>query len=124
MLPQRSAQGTNEGERVLRMQMILVADDQPGIRDFLRMNLAHREYDVLVAKSGQEAVELFQRDHPPLVILDLHLSGMEGFDVLEQLYTLSPKARIYIFTGADLEAVRTRIQGGPAILRSEVRQCN
>ena len=106
------------------MQKILVADDQPSICDFHCMILAHRGYDVLMAKSGQEAVELFRRDRPPLAILDLHMPGMEGFDVLEQLHTMHPKARIFIFTGADLEAVRTRIQGGPAMLRSEVRQCN
>jgi CheY-like chemotaxis protein len=73
------------------------------------MILAHRGYEVLVAESGPEAVELFRRDLPPLAIIDLHMPGMGGFVLLERLHSLHPKARIFIFTGADLgEAVLTR----------------
>jgi two-component system phosphate regulon response regulator PhoB len=64
---------------------ILVVDDEPEIVALVAYHLAKAGYRVSTAASGQDAVEMARRDRPSLVVLDLMLPGMSGFDVLEQL---------------------------------------
>ncbi|AMW05311.1 response regulator [Gemmatimonas phototrophica] len=64
---------------------ILVVDDEPEIVALVAYHLAKSGYRVSTASSGQDALELARRERPALVVLDLMLPGMSGFDVLEQL---------------------------------------
>jgi two-component system KDP operon response regulator KdpE len=64
---------------------VLVIDDEPQIVRALRINLRVRQYDVLTAGSGAEALELAARHPPDLVILDLGLPDMNGVDVIHGL---------------------------------------
>jgi two-component system, OmpR family, phosphate regulon response regulator PhoB len=64
---------------------ILVVDDEPEIVALVAYHLAKSGYRVSTAASGQDALELARRDRPSLVVLDLMLPGMSGFDVLEQM---------------------------------------
>ena len=61
---------------------ILVVDDEKTLRDMLEYNLRREGYSVLTAAGGQEAVRLAEEERPDLVILDIMLPGMSGFDVL------------------------------------------
>ena len=64
---------------------ILVVDDEPDIVALVAYHLAKAGYRVTTATSGAEALEASRRDRPSLVVLDLMLPGLSGFDVLEQL---------------------------------------
>jgi two-component system phosphate regulon response regulator PhoB len=64
---------------------ILVVDDEPEIVALVAYHLAKAGYRVSTASSGQDALELARRDRPSLIVLDLMLPGLSGFDVLEQL---------------------------------------
>lgn len=68
-----------EGER------ILVVDDEPDIVALVVYHLAKAKYRVSSATSGSDALALAKRERPALIVLDLMLPGMSGFDVLEQL---------------------------------------
>jgi two-component system, OmpR family, response regulator RegX3 len=57
------------------MATLLVVDDERKIRDTVRTFLEHERYSVLVAGSGQEALDVAGRLKPDLVVLDLMLSG-------------------------------------------------
>jgi diguanylate cyclase (GGDEF)-like protein len=63
---------------------LLIADDEPDARVLLNEALGE-EYDVLTAADGQEAVDLARAQHPDLVLLDLNMPRLDGFEVLEQL---------------------------------------
>ncbi len=63
---------------------LLVADDEPDARELLGEALGE-EYDVLTAADGQEAVDLARARHPDLLLLDLNMPRLDGFEVLEQL---------------------------------------
>jgi DNA-binding response OmpR family regulator len=63
------------------MKTILVVDDAPNIVELLRLYLEGAGYATLVATDGPTAVELHRRHRPDLVILDLMLPGMDGFEV-------------------------------------------
>ncbi|MBT9582054.1 response regulator [bacterium] len=64
---------------------VLIVDDEPSIRRFLRHLLEQEGYDVLEAGSGQEALTRCQREQPDLVLLDLRLPDMTGFEILSEL---------------------------------------
>ncbi|MFN8717436.1 MAG: response regulator [Gemmatimonadaceae bacterium] len=64
---------------------ILVVDDEPEIVALVAYHLAKAGFRVCTAGSGQDALDLARRERPSLVVLDLMLPGMSGFDVLEQL---------------------------------------
>ncbi len=64
---------------------ILVVDDEPEIVALVAYHLAKSGYRVSTAASGQDALDVARRERPSLIVLDLMLPGMSGFDVLEQL---------------------------------------
>jgi len=64
---------------------ILVVDDEPAIRDTMRMILEYEGHDVLLAGSGAEALATVDRDSPDLVFLDIKMPGLDGLEVLGRL---------------------------------------
>jgi two-component system KDP operon response regulator KdpE len=71
---------------------ILVVDDEPQIRRFLRTSLGAQGYEVAEVASGSEALAALEGEAPDLVILDLGLPDMDGFEVLAKARakTLAP----------------------------------
>jgi two-component system KDP operon response regulator KdpE len=67
------------------MSRVLVVDDEPQIRRALGINLRARGYDVDLAETGEEGLELAARHHPDVVVLDLGLPGIDGVEVIEGL---------------------------------------
>ncbi len=63
------------------MKTILVVDDAPNIVELVRLYLEGAGYATIVATDGPSAVELHRRHHPDLVLLDVMLPGMDGFEV-------------------------------------------
>jgi two-component system, OmpR family, KDP operon response regulator KdpE len=74
------------------MSRVLVVDDEQPILRTMAVNLRARGYDVDVAATGEEALDLAARHHPDLVVLDLGLPGISGIDVIRGLrgWTLVP----------------------------------
>ena len=64
---------------------ILVVDDEPRLRDLLRIVLENRGYDVLEAQNGKEALSLFASDSPDMVILDVMMPVMDGIECCKLL---------------------------------------
>ena len=67
------------------MTRVLVVDDEAPIRRTMRANLAARGYDVDLAETGEQALQLAARHHPDVVLLDLGLPGMDGLEVIDGL---------------------------------------
>jgi two-component system KDP operon response regulator KdpE len=64
---------------------ILVVDDEPQILRALRINLVARQYDVVTAAGGAQALAVAESAHPDLVILDLGLPDLDGVEVIHRL---------------------------------------
>jgi len=64
---------------------ILIVDDEMSILKFLRSNLEDRDYTVISATNGEEALEIIERELPDLVILDVMMPKMDGFEVCRRL---------------------------------------
>jgi two-component system KDP operon response regulator KdpE len=69
---------------------VLVVDDEPAIRRFLRVTLDAQGYQVYEAQTGQEALQAVPGCRPDVVILDLGLPDMEGHEVIRKLREWSP----------------------------------
>jgi two-component system KDP operon response regulator KdpE len=80
------------------MTRVLVVDDEPQILRALRINLRVRDYEVHVAATGTEALEVAGRYPPDLVILDLGLPDLDGVEVIQGLRGWS-KAPIIVLSG-------------------------
>jgi len=68
-----------------KVPAILVVDDEPETVKYLRMNLAARGYQVLTAADGTEALKVFDERPVDLVLLDLTMPGIDGFQVCQRL---------------------------------------
>jgi two-component system KDP operon response regulator KdpE len=62
---------------------VLVVDDEPPIRRFLRTSLSAQGYRVMEAERGSEALGLIRRESPDVVVLDLGLPDIDGLSVIE-----------------------------------------
>jgi DNA-binding response OmpR family regulator len=67
------------------MKTILVVDDERNIRDLLRLYLEKEGYAVVAAADGEEALALHRRHDPDLVLLDLMLPKIDGYEVCRQI---------------------------------------
>jgi two-component system, OmpR family, KDP operon response regulator KdpE len=72
------------------MSRVLVVEDDARIRKTLEVNLRARGYDVDLAETGEQALDLAARHHPDAVILDLGLPTLDGMDVVRGLRGWSP----------------------------------
>ena len=64
---------------------MLIVDDEPAIRRFLWTSLSARGYQVLEAEDGEPALDAMRRSPADLLILDLGLPGLDGFEVIRRL---------------------------------------
>ncbi|PID85283.1 MAG: DNA-binding response regulator [Chloroflexi bacterium] len=65
----------------MRKQRILIVDDDKAVVRLMRAYLAQAGYEVLVAYDGETAVHILRRENPDLVLLDLMLPGMDGWEI-------------------------------------------
>ena len=72
------------------MTRILIVDDEPQILRALRINLTARQYDVITAQGGAQALDAAGQGHPDLVVLDLGLPDIDGVDVIRKLRSWTP----------------------------------
>ena len=72
------------------MTRILIVDDEPQILRALRINLQARQYEVVTAADGADALHAAAADHPDLVVLDLGLPDIDGVEVIRKLRAWTP----------------------------------
>jgi two-component system response regulator MprA len=86
---------------------ILVIDDDPAIRDSLRMSLSYEGYDVVSAATGWEGLAFVERQVPDLVLLDVEMPGLDGFDVLIGLSARHRALPVVMMSARSATAIRT-----------------
>ena len=92
-------------------ERVLVVDDERDITALVAYHLAKAGYRVTTASSGPEALRAAQTDPPDLVVLDLMLPGLSGFDVLEELRRQEPTKHAGVIMLTARRDEPDRIQG-------------
>ena len=80
------------------MSKILLADDEDNLREAVTIILQRAGYEVVVAADGTQAVERFVRERPDLVILDVMMPWMDGYQACERIRVISPDAPVLMLT--------------------------
>ncbi|MBC8403400.1 MAG: sigma-54-dependent Fis family transcriptional regulator, partial [Candidatus Marinimicrobia bacterium] len=81
------------------MDSIHIIDDEKEIRYTLKKMFEISGYDVATFSSGETALPVIMRDHPDVIILDLHLPGMDGLEILSRLKQLDSEIEVIMITG-------------------------
>ncbi len=81
------------------MEKILVIDDEKPTLTMFNLTLCAFGYTVITSENGQEGIESFERERPPLVITDIKMPGMDGIEVLRRIKEIDPKTEVIIVTG-------------------------
>jgi two-component system alkaline phosphatase synthesis response regulator PhoP len=71
--------------RQVKKQKVLVVDDEPHIVNLIRLTLSGDKYDIYSAFSGLEAIKLAKQIKPNLIILDLMMPNIDGYQVCEEI---------------------------------------
>ncbi len=82
-------------------EKVLVVDDESQIRDLLKEFLTNEAYEVILASNGKEAIELAEREHPDVILLDVMMPEIDGIEVCKRLKE-EPKTQfipIIVITG-------------------------
>jgi CheY-like chemotaxis protein len=82
-----------------RLHTILVVDDDPGVRDVLRFVLEDADYVVHTAVDGYEAVRLLTDRHVDLMLTDIRMPGLTGFELGRQAKLLRPNLHVIYLSG-------------------------
>lgn len=80
------------------MTKILLVEDEVSIRKFIKINLEREGFEVFEAGSGEEGLEIAEREKPAIVLLDIMLPGMDGFEVCDRLRKSFPHLGIIMLT--------------------------
>ncbi|MCX5715803.1 MAG: response regulator [Candidatus Omnitrophica bacterium] len=78
---------------------VMVVDDEDSVLNMLGEMVRHTGWDCLTAPTGEIALGLFGKHDVDIVVLDLNLPNMKGFDVLKNMKALKPKVPVVILTG-------------------------
>ncbi len=86
-----------------KTSLILVIDDDPVVRNMLIKALQKQNYGVIEALNGAEGVDRFRHHHPDLVLMDVFMPVMNGFEACQQMRELDPECSVPIImlTGLD-----------------------
>jgi two-component system, OmpR family, KDP operon response regulator KdpE len=68
-----------------KKKRVLVVDDHPGVLKFIEIDLKLRGFKVISARSGKEGLELVKSTKPDIVLLDMIMPGMDGFEILKEM---------------------------------------
>jgi two-component system alkaline phosphatase synthesis response regulator PhoP len=82
---------------------ILIVEDEHAVARGIQYALQQEGYEVQVARSGEEGLEIATREAPDLVVLDVRLPGIDGFEVLRRVRAAGAKMPILVLTARDDE---------------------
>lgn len=90
---------------------VLLADDDPGLRRLIGTTLGTEDFVVLQAVDGEEALQMARQEHPELVLLDVNMPKLNGFEVCRSLKTDPETSSIKIVMISARTADADRLMG-------------
>jgi CheY-like chemotaxis protein len=96
-----------------KRRRILVVDDEKVIRDLLSTILSKLDYEVAVARNGDEALKQIKQDSFSLVLTDMQMRGIDGLTLAKRIKDHSPETPVIMITGERQEDIKEKIKEGP-----------
>ena len=95
-----------------KLTNVLVVDDDPDIREAIKIVLETQPYELIFASNGEECLEQVQKNTPDVIILDLLMPKKDGFEVIKELreHPSYPRIPILVLTAVKKEAAGRRYE--------------
>ena len=92
----------------MKKELVLVVDDHPKVLRFIEIDLKLRGFEVVTTTSGEKALELVRSAKPDIILLDIVMPGVDGFEVLSKLrgFTQLPVIAFSASQGSRDDALR------------------
>jgi DNA-binding response OmpR family regulator len=81
------------------MAKLLIVDDEEDVREFAASFFRKRKIEVFTASSGEDALNIIEKEKPNLVLLDIKMSAMDGLQTLENLRKKDNQTKVIMVTG-------------------------
>ncbi|MDR3581236.1 MAG: EAL domain-containing protein [Oryzomonas sp.] len=95
------------------LQRILIVDDEPRMRSSLRQLLAGEGRDILECGTGEDAITALKSQDTALVLLDIHLPGISGLDLMEWIASFTASTRVIMVSAdANIDSAIRAMRGG------------
>ncbi|MDA2962701.1 MAG: response regulator transcription factor [Actinomycetota bacterium] len=82
-------------------EQIMIVDDEPGVRALLRDALSIAEFEVIEAKDGMSALTLLRSNKPALMVIDINMPLMDGFELVERLRSTNNLTPVLMLTARE-----------------------
>ncbi len=98
------------------MKSVMIVDDETAMREILKIML--KDYRVIEASNGREAVEKYEKEKPDIVLMDIMMPVMGGVDAIREIKKINPEAKIVAITAyAGSKGEKAREAGVDMILK-------
>ena len=97
------------------MEKILVVDDDLAVRELMEITLTQAGYEVLMAADGKTAVEIARKEKPDLVLMDVRLPLMDGYEACRQITTNRSTRHVpvvFVSARGQIEEIRLGLSAG------------
>jgi UDP-3-O-acyl N-acetylglucosamine deacetylase len=92
---------------------VLIVDDEEGVVESIAGVLEDEGFQVTTARSGEDAIRVFQQEEPDVTLLDIWMPGMDGIEILKRLKGIAPECQVIMISGhATISTAMTSVQLG------------
>ena len=96
----------------MEQRKILIVDDEAGLRELVRINLEHEGYGVVQAENGVHGLEAVREEHPDLVIMDVMMPEMDGWEACRKLREFSAVPVLMLTARVQSQDIVTGLDSG------------
>jgi len=96
----------------MEQRKILIVDDEAGLRELVRINLEHEGYGVVQAENGLHGLETVREEHPDLVIMDVMMPEMDGWEACRKLREFSTVPVLMLTARVQSQDIVTGLDSG------------
>ena len=96
----------------MQQRKILIVDDESGLRELVRINLEHEGYGVIQAENGIQGLEAVREGQPDLVIMDVMMPEMDGWEACKKLREFSPVPVLMLTARVQSQDIVTGLDSG------------
>ena len=108
---------------MLHLHTILVADDEPDLREMMVAAFAEEGYAALAAADGFDAVRVLADNWVNLLITDVRMPGISGFELSRQAKVMRPQISVIYLSGYPQDKIENGLVNGPVIMKP-FRMCD